>query len=208
MSRIMRSLIIAAIAAALILPASAFAHEHRDVEGYEFTVGFINEPAFVNEQNGIWLRILNHDTGEPIEGLADTLQAQVIKGDQTRDLELRPAWGEQGVYISEFYPTEPGDYTFRFVGEINGTPVDESFTSSPGGFDSVAEVTDLQFPAAVPTNAALSEQLAAAQNTARLAMIAGGLGALLGLSGLVVAALALRGRNATTRRESPVASAR
>jgi len=199
-------LIIAAIAAVLLVPASVFAHEHREVGEYEFVVGFINEPAFENEQNGIWLRVANHDTGEPIEGLADTLRAQVIKGDQQRELALRPAWGEKGVYVAEFYPTEPGDYTFRFIGDINGTPVDESFTSSPGGFDSVQAVSDLQFPRALPSNAALSEQLAAAQNTARIALIVGGLGALLGLGGLVVALMALRSRNAARARHDASAA--
>ena len=81
-------------------------------------------------------------------GLADTLQAQAIFGDQTRDFDLIPAFGEDGVYEAVFIPTEPGDYTFRFFGQIDGIDVDETFTSSPEGFDSVAARADLEFPAA------------------------------------------------------------
>ncbi|WP_026370741.1 hypothetical protein [Kallotenue papyrolyticum] len=197
------------IIALLLAPAAALAHEHREVGPYEFTVGFINEPAFENEQNGIWLRVVNHETNLPVEGLADTLRAEVIKGSQQRELKLKPAWNEPGVYTAVFYPTEPGDYTFRFYGQINGTPVDESFTSSPDGFDGVQPVSELQFPRSVPTNVALAEQLAAAQATARTALVVGALGLLIGLGGLVVAALALRRRTATlSRHETPVPSAR
>lgn len=197
------------ILALLLAPATALAHEHREVGPYEFTVGFINEPAFENEQNGIWLRVVDHTTNQPVEGLAATLRAEVIKGAQQRELELKPAWNEPGVYTAVFYPTEPGDYTFRFYGEINGTPVDESFTSSPDGFDGVQPVSALQFPRSVPTNATLAEQLAAAQATARTALIVGALGLLVGLGGLVVAALALRRRVAAAGRAEPsVVSAR
>ncbi len=37
---------------------TAIAHEHREVADgqYELTVGFLNEPAFVNQQNGLDLR--------------------------------------------------------------------------------------------------------------------------------------------------------
>ena len=77
---------------------------------------------------------------------SDTLKAQVIFGDQTRDLTLTPAFGEDGVYESVFIPTQPGDYTFRFFGQLESVAVDESFTSSPEGFDSVAARSDLEFP--------------------------------------------------------------
>lgn len=130
--------------AILLQPTTGLAHEHRDVGDYTFTVGFINEPAIQGDTNGIWVEILQGD--EPVTGLADTLQAQVLFGDQTRDFTLTPAWGEDGVYRAVFIPTEPGDYTFRFFGQINDVDVDESFTSSPEGFDSVQPRADLEFP--------------------------------------------------------------
>jgi hypothetical protein len=62
-------------------------------------------------------------------------------------MTLKPAFGEDGVYESVFIPTQPGDYSFRFFGEIDGVAVDETFTSSPEGFDSVIARADLEFPA-------------------------------------------------------------
>jgi hypothetical protein len=128
----------------LAQPLTGLAHENRDVGDYTFTVGFINEPAIQGDTNGIWVEVLKGE--EPVVGLADTLQAQAIFGDQTRDFELVPVWGEDGAYQAVFIPTQPGDYTFRFFGQIDGVDVDESFTSSPEAFDSVAPRADLEFP--------------------------------------------------------------
>lgn len=130
----------------LIAPSSSLAHETREVGEITMTVGFITEPAIQGDTNGIWLEVMQGET--PVTGLADTLQAQVIFGDQTRDFDLVPAWGEDGVYEAVFIPTQPGDYTFRFFGQVDGVDVDETFTSSPEGFDSVAARADLEFPAA------------------------------------------------------------
>ena len=128
----------------LAQPLVGSAHEHREVGDYTLVVGFINEPAIQGDTNGIVLEVTKGDA--PVVGLADTLTAQVIFGDQTRDFELAPAFGEDGVYEAVFIPTEPGDYTFRFFGQIDGIDVDETFTSSPEGFDSVAPRADLEFP--------------------------------------------------------------
>lgn len=127
-------------------PHLASAHETRTVgTDYEFVVGFINEPAIQGDTNGIWLRITKG--GQPVMGAAETLQAQVGFGDQVKDLTLSPAHGEDGVYESVFIPTEPGDYSFRFAGNVEGVAVDETFTSSPEGFDSVRPRSELEFPA-------------------------------------------------------------
>jgi hypothetical protein len=130
---------------ALAAPATTFAHEHRTVgTDYEMTVGFIAEPAIQGDTNGIWLEVMQGD--KPVEGLADTLKAEVIFGGQKREATLTPAFGEKGVYTSVFIPTQPGDYTFHVFGKIGDQDVDETFTSSPEGFDSVAPRTDYEFP--------------------------------------------------------------
>jgi len=136
---------IAFATAGLAQPLTGLAHETREVAtGYTFVVGFIEEPAIQWDTNGIWLEVTSGE--EPVPGLADTLQAQVIFGDQTRDMTLTPAFGDEGVYEAVFIPTEPGDYTFRVFGEVDGVEVDETFTSSPEGFDSVVARAELEFP--------------------------------------------------------------
>ncbi len=196
MLRSIRTLIGIALLSTFLLPVVASAHEHRDVDKYEFVVGFINEPAFEGEQNGIWVQITEKATQTPVENLANTLKAQFIYGENQLDLTLEPAWNEKGVYTADFYPTAPGDYTFRFFGDIAGTAIDEKFTSSPEGFSSVQPTTALQFPAKVPAATELSSELAAARSTARTATILGGAGLALGLFSLITALTALRGRRA------------
>ncbi len=156
----------------LAQPLAGLAHEHRDVGDYTFTVGFINEPAIQGDTNGIWVEVLNGE--EPVTGLADTLQAQVIFGDQSRDFDLVPAWGEDGVYQAVFIPTEPGDYTFRFFGQIDGVDVDESFTSSPEGFDSVAPRADLEFPSTGEEGDSSNTAITVAMPIAAITVLAGG----------------------------------
>lgn len=132
--------------ATVTIPFTASAHETRTVaDDYEFVVGFVNEPAIANDTNGIFLSVTSD--GEPVEGLTGSLEAQVLYGDQTRDATLTPSFDEPGVYTSIFIPTAEGDYTFRFFGEINGVEIDETFTSSPEGFDSVQPRSNFEFPA-------------------------------------------------------------
>ena len=147
----------AAALALLAAPFAADAHEARSVGSYEFVVGFLDEPAFAGEKNGLDLRVsavgeASPEAGEeaavPVEGLEETLQAEVIFADQSMPLEISAAWNSPGKYQSVFFPMEPGDYTFRIFGTIEGTEIDESFTSSPEGFHAVQDPEPLRFPAA------------------------------------------------------------
>ena len=211
MLRLIRPALFVLVLAALLVPVAASAHEHRDVGKYQFIVGFLNEPTYTEEQNGISVRITNRETGAVLEKLEGTLKAQVIfgdqqreasdlggealdLGDQQREMELQPVFKDPGHYKADFYPTAAGAYTFRFTGTIEGTAVDEQFTSSPTGFDEAHAATDDQFPVRVPSGVELSSQLAAAQSTARTGMILGGAGLVCGLIGLVVALVSLRSR--------------
>ncbi|HET8524909.1 MAG TPA: hypothetical protein VFL82_16880 [Thermomicrobiales bacterium] len=145
-------------ACALLVPVAVSAHEHRQVANgkYTFVVGFLNEPAFVGQENGLSLTVTKPASGTPaangesaetpVEGLDKTLKAEVIYGDQKMDLPLSPGFGQPGKYQSIFFPMAAGDYSFHIYGEIEGTKVDETFTSSPNGFDAVQDPTPLQFP--------------------------------------------------------------
>lgn len=143
---------------AALLPFAAAAHERRDVgDGqYQMVVGFLDEPAFAGLKNGLDLRVTNLTAvatpegedagGVPVEGLAGTLQAEVIRGDQTMALPITPRFGEPGAYRSVFFPMEEGDYTFHIFGEIEGVAIDETFDSGPETFGPVEAVEPLQFP--------------------------------------------------------------
>ena len=167
------------------LLSTASAHETREVEGeFQFVVGFMNEPAYVNEINGLDLRIsyLNgggdsqdeqegddhDDNGDshpsdaaPVENAEATLRVQVQYGDETRELDLRGVWGQPGHYTADVIPTQTGTYNFQIVGEIDGVEVNEIFRGSPDTFSEVESRDALEFPEEVPQTADDTDQATA-----------------------------------------------
>lgn len=178
MSHVSRALAAAMLLAILVLPGVALAHEHREVGKYEFSVGWAVEPAFVGEKNGIELRVTHKaesGTGaaaegpKPVEGLEKTLKAEVIFGGQKREVDLRPVFRQPGRYTTDLVPTKEGDYRFRFFGAIEGTPVNETFDSADGKFNSVKSIQPLQFPEPVPAIGQVNQTAQAANQTAQAA---------------------------------------
>ena len=201
----------------------ASAHEHRKVGNYELTVGFLEEPAIVDEPNGLDLRVVkltedsqheshasdegqghDHD-GMPVTGLENTLQAEVRFAGQVRKLELRPRYGEPGAYRADFLPTAPGSYEFHIFGTIEGTPIDEWFRSGPETFSEVYPLDTVSFPVAVTDKATLEARLREVdQNVTRaqgIAYVALG-GAVVALVAVVAVALATRRPRAVTASQS------
>jgi hypothetical protein len=180
--------VLGAILLTVLVAGPALAHEERDIHGLTFEVGLINEPVFVGDKSG--LEMLVHDGDKGVTGLETTLKAEVIYGTSHRDLPLEAREGEDGAYQSQFIPTAAGKYTFHITGTLlDGTAIDESFTSSPTGFNEVQEVAAGQFPVQFPSQAELASEAhkgsdAAGQVT--IALVLGGLGVLLALAALGV----------------------
>jgi hypothetical protein len=172
------------------------AHEQREVAGYDLVVGFIGEPVFTGQKSGLEFSVMKDE--QPVTGLADTLQAEVIYGDQHRDLPLSPRFGQDGWYQSVFFPTAAGPYTFRIHGTINGQQIDASFTSGPDTFSEVEEATAGQFPVVLPATSELAAQAqrgAAAADQVTIALAFGVAGSVLALIGIGLG-LAARRRSA------------
>jgi hypothetical protein len=182
---------VTALAIGITVP-SATAHEDRDVSGYEMVVGFIDEPVYVAQKSGLEFFVTRDDA--PVTGLEETLDAEVTYGGQTLALELGPRFGEEGAYQSVFFPTAAGPYTFRIFGTIEGTRIDESFTSSEEGFDEVREAASGQFPVQFPPPAELAQDARRGADAAGLVTIALGAGVLGVVLGLVALVLVLTRR--------------
>jgi hypothetical protein len=201
MYRAFRRLALALVAVAALIPftfSTALAHGHTTVGDYTLVIGFHNEPAYQGEPNGLDLFVTNTKTKENINGLADTLKVELIFGSSKRELKIKPQFGRDGAYTAYVVPTQAGDYTWHIWGDIKGTPVDVSMTSSPTTFGSVEAKSAAAFPAAEPTPAELQAQAAAAAQSAQLALIVGIAGAVLGIAGVVVGVAGLRARRAAT----------
>jgi hypothetical protein len=192
---------------ALVAPGEASAHERRDLLGgkYQAVVGWLNEPAYQGQMNALSLVVTSKTektaagADKPIEGLEQTLKAQVIVGGgRSLDLQLQARFGLAGNYAGYVEPTRAGQYTFRIYGTINGEQIDERFESGPGRFADIVSREPLQFPdpvSATPSDLqAQLDELRSAANTGRLIGI---VGVVVGLLGLGAAALALLRRPAT-----------
>jgi len=177
------------IAASLLILAFglASAHEKRAVGQYTLYVGFLNEPAIVEQPNAIDMRVQQGDSANPtpVTGLAGTLKADVKFGNQSTTVALEESDENPGEYTGSFIPTAEGPYTFRIYGTINNMNVDESFTSGPETFSDVDSSTSLQFPSKVPPVASVSQTANSAHSTADSAQLLGIIGIVVGALGLI-----------------------
>jgi hypothetical protein len=138
-----------ALTALMALPAVAAAHETRSVATYQFVVGWSVEPAYEGQTNGVDLqvRVPGTPSPTPVEGVEKTLQVEVthIASGQKVTMPLETVFNTPGRYIAHIAPTVPGQYSFRFFGTVNGTQVNETFTSGDK-FGNIEPISDIQFP--------------------------------------------------------------
>lgn len=183
--RLGRAAVLGAMLTMVVSIGITHAHETREVGEYTFVVGFLDEPVYSGQKSGLDLRISRGE--EPVEGLEESLAAEVTFGNETRDLPISPVFGQAGAYRSVFFPTAAGPYTFRVSGTIDGEEVDEAFTSGPDTFSEVQDVTGGQFPVVLPAagdTARDAKAGATAAGTATLALVIGGAGLVAGLVAL------------------------
>jgi hypothetical protein len=154
----------------LLAAHTAYAHESRMVGPYQFVVGFITEPAFEGQKNGVSLRITEGEGEDavPVEGVEETLQVEVthVPSGASQTMELRAIFGDPGHYTNDWIPTAPGQYRFHFTGTVEDTTVDEVFESGPDTFGSVQPVEELYFPEAPPAARELESAVRGAEESA------------------------------------------
>jgi hypothetical protein len=157
----------AALSLALLLPlmftAMASAHERRQVGSYVMRVGWADEPTYAGVKNSVQL-LLSDASGKPVTDLPEDLKVEIIFGkEKMGPLPLEAAFGKTfgrpGDFRAAIIPTRPGNYTFHFVGTLNGQRVDQSFTSSDKTFDPVTEAAAIEFPAKDPSPGELAGRL-------------------------------------------------
>jgi hypothetical protein len=189
------SRLLAAVAAAAVIVSSfafgtniALGHERRAVGPYTFVVGWMNEPAYVDAANALSLHVTETSSSKPVEGLATTLQAEVIVGGGAKKLALELTTDEEspGHYQGSFIPTKVGDYIFHIFGDVDSTIVDERFESGPNTFDGVVSTDPIQFPDRIPANAELAARLDSIQTLVIAGIVIAGIAVLLSVGGLVM----------------------
>jgi len=193
---------LAAMAGLLTFSSIAVAHERRAVGSYTFVVGWLNEPAYLNEPNAVDLRVTRANDSSPVTGLEQSLKAEVTQGDKKTEVQLRPRFNSPGAYDGRLMPTAEGVYSFRIFGTIEGAQINEAFTASESTFAIIT--TPPSFPNEYVSSQNVNESLQGIEQ--RLvtledddgsdgAMMVGILGVVLGAAGLGTAAFALMRTN-------------
>ena len=157
--------VIAAASGVLVLGAApALAHAEVEAGPYTVEIGLGSEPAYVDSPNSVEVIVHRTASGKGVDSAADTLQATIGFGSRTMPVSLEPNFdedsgGSPGDYGGAFVPTQPGRYTIHVSGTIEGTKIDETFTSSSTTFDSVTDPSTIEFPTQNPTVTELSAKL-------------------------------------------------
>jgi hypothetical protein len=189
--------VIAAVAVAVaslgIFASPAAAHERRTVGPYTFVVGWLTEPSYVDQLNGLDLTVTETAGAKPVEGLEKTLKAEAITGGgaSKQSLTVATRFGMPGKYQGQLLPTRTGDYTFHIFGTVGTTNVDEKFESGPNRFGGIEDIVALQFPDKVPSNNDLARKLDDANGKLTIAI---GLGAVAVVLSIASVGLTMRRR--------------
>ncbi|MDR7521637.1 MAG: hypothetical protein QN168_04145 [Armatimonadota bacterium] len=127
-----------------VIAPAVLGHQTKVVGGkYRVIVGFVREPAFTDERNGLDLIVRRVEDNAPVEHLERSLSAELIApgGQGRRALRLRPQFGRPGYYTDDFILTRPGVYQIRVWGVIADVRFDETFESHE-----VRPLSELRFP--------------------------------------------------------------
>jgi hypothetical protein len=138
-----------AVAAMALLPSVAGAKSEpitRTAGDYDLSVRYQREPPLMDVANALVIEVRDRRSGTLVPGLEGSLlvngQAQVNQVVRPIVVYLRPAAGKPGAYEGVFVPPAVGEYRFQLLGSINGTAIDELFSSGEGGLPEVAVAKD------------------------------------------------------------------
>jgi hypothetical protein len=185
-----------AVAAATLLAmatsfAVASAHYVFTAGKYRIAIGWQNEPpsgsdTYVGAQNAIQVFVDVGSAGDPHGAPVSTLNQDCARPDfqvtvtvgTTTSSPFCPAPAYDGdtgngrldEYDDPLIPTVVGIYTFHIFGSINGTPIDQTVTSGPTTFDSIADSSAVEFPIAVPAVAQVATKVEAVNQRAASAL--------------------------------------
>jgi hypothetical protein len=192
---------VAAVVLVGLLAGPAFAHTEKGAGQFKLLFGWQHEPTYSGIQNAVQLFV--HDAkGNPVDDLGSKgVTVQVSAAGQTSSpLTLQGSFdkdsglGTHGEFDATIIPLTPGTYTFHITGDINGTAVDVSASSSDTTFNNVQDPAAIEFPGKAETNVALTNavnalqsRLAAAQSEAANAKSSAGSARTVAIIAIIVA---------------------
>ena len=148
--KLFRAICVAAILAALLLPASsASAHTSFPTGPYVVEIGWLNEPPVVGQPNAIVVNLSaaqQDSSSAPVKMDYTGLTLQVSYGGQSKTLTLQPQ-SEDTPYdlMGVMTPSVMGTYTVQVSGKLTGDlgSADVSISMQP---EEVVGLDSVQFP--------------------------------------------------------------
>lgn len=175
------------LASLLAVALVGSAHEGIEIDEYQLRTSFLVEPAYVDDPNGVVVRIQHpkegqdhHDanaTIEPFLGAEKTLNVTVSTGGREVTLPFEIQSGQPGAYVARFIPTVAGTYTFHFKGRLGDTAVDKSLEYK----EPVEKRSEAEFPAEGLSNYETEQRIG--RLTEEVASLKGEVAALKNLTG-------------------------
>jgi hypothetical protein len=143
------------LAALLVFPTIAFAHQNVTAGDYNVEYGWVSEPAVVGQPNAVVINITPKDfaaggDAQPPDQDVSAFTITAMFGGQSKALELQPL-GETtpGQFIAPITPMRPGVYTIHLGGKIGTTDFNTDVTP-----EEVKTSDVVQFPVLDTTAAA------------------------------------------------------
>ncbi len=127
------------IYSSIVIP-SAFAHQTMNLNGFDFEVGWANEPSLAGQMNTVTVGISNATDNTPVPNAVGQLEATIKKGSETKTLDLLPQ-EQEGLYGAQLIPGQIGQYELVLKGTVSGQSINGSIP-----LDDVADPKQLTFP--------------------------------------------------------------
>jgi hypothetical protein len=127
------------IYSSMVIP-SAFAHQTMNLNGFDFEVGWANEPSLAGQMNTVTVGISNATDNTPVPNAVGQLEATIKKGSETKTLDLLPQ-EQEGLYGAQLIPGQIGQYELVLKGTVSGQSINGSIP-----LDDVADPKQLTFP--------------------------------------------------------------
>lgn len=194
---------VALATASLLIAAPALAHTTKDAGPYKLTFGWLHEPAYTAAGNAVQL-FVKDAKGNPLDDLGQKgLTVAVTAGGKTSSplpltsgFDADTGLGTHGEFDASIVPTQAGTYTFHITGDIGGTAVDVSASSSDTTFNNVVDPGNVEFPLQTQTIPQLTtavtnlqDRLSAANSAADAAKSSAKSAKTLGVAAIVVAVI-------------------
>lgn len=133
----------------IVLPP-AFAHQTMNLSGFNFEVGWANEPSLAGQLNTVTVGISNATDNSPVPNAVGQLEATIKKGSETKNLDLLPQ-EQEGLYGAQIIPGQIGQYELVLKGTVSGQSINGSVP-----LDDVADPKELTFPSTASSDSQLT----------------------------------------------------